>query len=1048
MNLSKLAIEKRAVTLAFVLILLLWGISVFFNISRREDPEITIRASLLMTLWPGAEVEKIEQLVTRPLEIAIKEITEVKTITSDSRVGISSIIIKLMDSVKNPDEIWNKVRAKIQRVEPYLPEGCQTPDLNTDFGEVAVMVLAMYQVPAPGQDKIHKKYTMREMDDMLKELEDVIQEIPMVGKISKHGIQKEVIYVEADAQDWGQLAISAKNLIALIQKHNSIAPGGNISSSDLNYTIKPSGEFLHHEHIKSVVIGSKDGAPIHLGDLNLHVDRRYAEPKDQYCRFVSPGLTLESKKCDCLILSFAMRSGYNVVELGKVVRSRLQEISHTLFPPDIRIEVVNDIPSQVSSSIYNFLNNLWQAIVLVIGVALVIIGVRVSIIMATAIPLSIITAIACMSLFDVVLEQCSIASLIIALGMLVDNAVIVSDNVLRLMEKGIPKKEACWRGAQELFVPVLTSTLTTVAAFLPMLLIPDDTGEYIRSLPIMVTCTLMISLLVAMTVTPVMCFLLLKEKKGEPDSDRKQTKIITTGVLGKYATILQWSLSHKSYVFCISGILLIASLCLIPLIGTAFFPKDLRNQFWIEIELPSGSSIAHTGRIVDQVEDILLQKGMGLFHGKKVQRFQNAVCYLGQSGPRFFLSIDEEPPRPHYAQIMVNTTSKKYTDSFIQEVQLAVKEIAGARVVVRPLNMGPPVRTPICFRVRGYDPDILLSLAQEIQKHLEKIEGTYLAHNSWGNHSYQIAIDIDQDAANLAGISNMDVAHALYGYFSGITMTIYREDRHQIPVVLRVRPDQRKNLDYLDYLYLEGEYGKVPLNAVAKVDLKLRPALIQRRNLLRTIEVKSFLEEGYLASKVVREMIPVLKEKISFPPGYIWDIGGEYEETSISQKNVAKALEISLFLILLTLVVQFNSFAKPLIILSTLPMSLIGALFGVWISGWPLAFMPVLGIVSLGGVVVNNAIILIDFIQVSVANGNPLYESIICAGQQRMRAIMITTFTTVGGFIPLAVSGGPLWEGMAYVMIFGLLSSTLLTLILIPLVFMLFVEKFKMKVLD
>lgn len=1048
MNISKLAMEKRPITLAFVLIFLAWGISAFFTISRREDPAITIRGSLLTTFWPGAEVEKVEQLVTRPLEIAIKEVSEIEKITSNTSIGVSSITVKILDNVKNPHEVWNRVRAKIQSVEPFLPEGCQKPDLNTDFGEVAVIVLAMYQTPLPGQNKIPEanRYTMREMDDMLKELEDVIQEIPMVGKISQYGLQNEVIYIETDAREWGQMAVDARKLTALLQQHNSIAPGGNISTSYLNYSIKPSGEFLNHEHIKSVVVSSKNGVPIHLGDLNLKIDRRYIEPKDKYCRFVSPDCAMEGKKCDCLILSMTMRPGYNVVELGKVVRAKLKQACESLLPPDIKIDIVNDIPRQVSSSINNFLNNLWQAIALVVGISILIIGVRISIIMATAIPLSIIVSIGSMTLFDVALEQCSIASLIIALGMLVDNAVVISDNVLRLMEKGIPKKEACWRGAQELFVPALTSTLTTIAAFLPMLLIPDMTGEYIRSLPIVVSSTLTISLFVAMTVTPVMCFLFLEEKKGLSCSEQElqHPEISTQGILGKYALVLEWSFSHKACVFSISGILFLASLGMIPFIGTAFFPKDLRNQFWIEVELPAGSSIEHTYRITQQVEDILLEKGETIIRGKKVQRFKNSISYVGHFGPRFFLSIDEEPPRPHYTQIMVNTTSKNYTEAFLEEVHAKTKEIAGARIIVRALVMGPPVKTPISLRIRGYDPDVLFSLAQEVQKHLEKLPGTEHVHNSWGNRAYQLAIDIDQDAANLAGISNIAVANALYGYFSGITMTTYREDRHQIPVVLRVKPEQRQNLDYLDYLYMEGENGKVPLNAIAKIDLKLKLASIQRRNLLRTIEVNSFLEPGYLSSKILSQIMPVLKEKITFPPGYLWEIGGENEETSTSQKNVARALQISLFLIFLTLVIQFNSFAKPLIILLTLPMSLIGALFGIWISGWPLAFMPILGIVSLGGVVVNNAIILIDFIQSSVLQGNPLQKSLVCAGQQRMRAIMITTLTTIGGFIPLAISGGPLWEGMAYVMIFGLASSTLLTLILIPLVYLVFVEKFKM----
>lgn len=1052
MNVPQFALERRIITLSIATVLVIWGIAVYFSMSRREDPEIVMRVAQLVTVWPGAEVSKIEQLVTRPLEMAIKEVSEVDEIESNSRVGISSIIVRLLPSVEETDIVWTKIRAKIQRVQPDLPDGCLTPDFNTEFGDVVVMILALYQTPLPDQQTITHPYTMRQMNDFLKDVEDQIQEIPMVSKIDKYGLQKEIIYIEADAREWGQLALSAGDLTKILQSRNIIAPGGVISTANVDYNLQPSGEFLNTDQIGSVLIATKNGVPIRLSDLNFNISRRYEEPSSKYVRYCSPTYPSNERRCPCVILGFSMRSGFNVVKLGEEVERKIQAMQANQLPRDLRLEIVSNIPNRVSESVSEFIENLWEAMLIVVFVAFIIIGWRGAVIMATAIPISIVVAIGSMSLFHVDLEQCSIAALIIALGMLVDNAVVISDNVIRLMDLGVPKKEACWRGANELFIAVLNSTLTTVAAFLPMLTIPGDTGRYIRGLPIVVCSTLMISLVVAMTITPMMCYILLPdrrkpnpsgmgEQKPNPRGDGEQNQEefphepIATGILGYYGRIMNWCLDHKTIVVLLAFVLLIGSIALLPIIGTAFFPRGLRNQFVIEADLPAGSSITNTDHVVYEIEKILLKHNCIQKNGNTIERFKNSVAYIGMSGPRFFLSITQQPPKTYYAQMMVNMTSKLYTDQFIHDIQPDLNQITGARVIIRPLSMGPPIVNPICIRVKGGDPEVLLSLAQRMEKYLEKIPGTEQVNNSWGTQSYQLAVAVDEDSANLAGVSNLGIANTLYGYFNGIPLTTYREDRHQISIVLRVKPEQRNNLDYLDYLYVEGRHGKVPLNAVAKVTPEWQVALIQRKELIRTIEVCSFVKEGYLSNKISQQAMEVFDKEVPLPPGYSREVGGESEKTSESQSDLMQALAIALVLIALPLIFQFNSLWKTAIIFITMPLALIGALPALLVSGWPLGFMPILGIVSLCGVVVNNAILLLDFIDTSIVHGVPLRTSLICCGQIRMRPIFITVLTTIGGFVPLALFGGPLWEGMAYVMIFGLLISTFLTLIIIPVVF-------------
>ncbi len=1045
MNMPKFAVYRGTITIAVSAVLMLVGIQVFFNMPRREDPEIVVRQANLLTLWPGAPAEKMEQLITRPLELAIKEVAEIKEIKSDSRVGVSSIVIETIDEVQEIDVIWSKIRAKIDLVKTSLPSGAQAPNLNTDFGDVSAMVFAVYQVPWGKEKKITRPYSMRELDDMLKDIEDALQEIPMVGKIEKFGLQKEVIYLETDAQDWGQLSISSKELASILDSRNIIAPGGTISTNNKEFSVKPSGEFITPSQIQSVVIGVNGDIPVHLKSINLAVSRRYEEPPLVSTQYFSP----ESGRTSCVVISFSMRSGYNIVKMGELVRKKLALISQSLLPPDLKIKIICDTPTLVNSSISDFLSNLWQAVVIVLLVALVMIGWRASLIMATAIPLTMISVFVFMPIFKVELEQMSIASLIIALGMLVDNAIVISDNILRHIRMGLSRKEAAWKGTMELSVPVFTSTLTTVAAFLPMLLIPSGGGEYIRSLPIVVSATLLTSFFVAMTITPFMSSLMLKEtEEGSFVSAEENQKVITTGLMGYYGKFITWCLDHKGITLTTITLVFLGSLLLVPIIGSAFFPKGIRNQFVIDVNLPAGSSIEQTTQVVRTLEEILLseskeKEGEGEKEGE--HRLKNTLSYIGKGGPRFYISLNQENQRPYYAQMVVSTTSKWKTAAYVKAFSERIaREVSGAEILIRTLDMGPPLTYPLVVRAKGNNVEELYSIAKKIEAQMREEPGTLNVHNSWGSKSYQLSVDIDEETANLAGVNNLEVAKTLYGYFSGMPLTSYREGRHTIDVVLRVKPEQRQSLKYLDGLYVEGKNGKIPINAVAKVYPTWQMAKISRRDLIRTIEVRARVADGYLSNNVMRNLISRMN-KLSLSPGYKLEIGGEYEETQESQANMSHSLSISLLLIILVLIIQFNSFLKPLIILLTVPLALIGAFLGLLISGWPLGFMPMLGIVSLAGVVVNNAIVLIEFIENALLQGVGLRTAVVSSGQLRMRPILLTTFTTVGGFIPLALSGGPLWEGMAYVIIFGLLVSTVLTLVIVPTLFTLFAENFGMK---
>jgi len=1055
-NLPRFALGHRAIVLAAALIAMLVGVATFLEMSRREDPEIVIRVCKVVTRWPGATAEDVENLVTDPLEEAISEIDEVAEITSESRVGLSIISVELSDAVADTDQSWDEVRAKVQNARGALPRGCYPPYVNSDFGDVYVVLLALYQVPLASGEPITHPYTARELEVLADRISDELETIESVGRVVVEGVQEEVIYVETASADWARIGLTSSELVNLLEARNIIAPGGSIETSEGSFAVHPTGAFQDVSGLGDVLVGRLEGrAPVRLRDLDaLDLSRRYREPPERLLRFNSP--TVE--QAPCLALAVTMKDGYNVVELGSEVEERVEQLMATVVPPDVRITRVNDLPRQVQSAVHQFTSNLWQAILIVLLVSWLMMGTRPALIMAAAVPLCMLSATALMPLFGVELERASIASLIVALGMIVDNAIVVSDNSVRLLREGKPRDEAMARGAHDLAIPVLTSTLTTVGVFAPMILIPGNVGEYVRSLPIVVAATLLISFLVAMCVTPILGDFLL----GRSGSERRVPGAVLLGWLGKpfaavrkrrrdarasgprYDRLAGWCLAHKAPTLGFAVLALLGSVSLIPAIGTQFFPPAYRDQVFIDVWLPEGAGIQQANETCRRVEEVILSAGLDPDSGE--QRVVNTVSFVGYGGPRLMLVSHPEPQRANYAHVVVNTSDPQVSEPLAQSLAPLLRQLPGTRIEVRLAELGPPVDHPVEFRLSGPGAGVLREQAERMVTAFAETPGTLGAFSDWRNDSYQLEIQIDDDAANLAGVTNAHVADTLHSLLSGAYLTTYREGDHQVPVILRARRADREDLARLDGVSVNGLAGKVPLSSLAEVIPTWQPSVIARRDRIKTVTVGSQVQPGYLANDVAAAIRPKLEALLQgLPSDYRLAEAGEQEETTTSLRHLRTALTSGLLLIVLILVAQYNSLLKPFVILSTLPLALSGALLGLYVTGWPLGFMAGMGIISLFGIVINNAIVLIDFIQSQVREGMPLREATVTAGRIRMRPILLTALTTIGGLLPLGLFGGPLFAPLAWAMLFGLATSTLLTLFVIPTVFVLFAERFKMR---
>ena len=1036
MNLSRFALNNRPIVLAFVSVLFVVGLYNFSTMPRREDPVITIRDALVVTSWPGATATKVEELITDPLERVIAEISEVKTVESISRVGLSVIQVSAADSVTDTDQVWDEVRAKVGPLQHLLPSGAQM-SVNSDFGDVYEIVFAISQTPVTGKTSIERNYGPRQLELFAELIEDEVGLIDSVAHVDFWGVQPERIYVEVDSADWAKINVTASQLKQIFEARNIVQPGGELDTTYSRFAINPTGEFTHVSQMNDLVVRRVEGnLPVRLGDLPIRIDRRYEEPPRTLTRLTRPGIAHQPS----LILGISMKTGDNVVEMSQAVDRVIHRLREQRLPPDIELTRVNDLPRQVDSRILGFLTNLIQGVMIVLAIGLLVMGWRPALIMASAIPISMLCAFAIVPHFGVQLEQFAIASLIISLGMVVDNAIVVSDNAFRLIREGTPKIEAITRGTQELAIPILIATLTTIFAFMPMLTITGDVGEYIKSLPIVVSATLACSFFVAMLVTPIMCDWLLKVP---PSQDTEKSENLSL----RYERIIGWCLEHKGIVLgSVFGIFLF-SLLLIPVIGSQFFPAGLRNQIFVKVWLPEGSPIAATSKVAEQVEQILVDLSPIEENGETTQRLSNVVTFIGTGGPRIMLTQEPEYDYPYYAFLLVNTTDSKYTADYAREIRLEIGKLHQARVTADLYMLGPPIRDPLAFRLSGPDSKILRHMAREMVLIFKQNPSTLTPYSNWGAPGYQVRVKIDPYAANLAGVSNADVALTIKTLLSGAHLTNYREGDHLVPVMLRTLREMRENLNDLSGIFVNGANGKVPLDSVAEVIPTLEPAVIARRNMLPTITVGSRIDENVLANNVAGQIKPQLEQMLeTLPTGYFLENGGEQEETDKALVQVVRAVGIAMLLITLVLIIQYNSFLKPQIILLAVPLGLIGVAIGLLVTGWAMGFMAMLGALALAGIVINNAVILIDFIEKNVADGQSLRNAVTTAGQVRMRPIILTTLTTIGGLLPLSLFGGALWAPMTNGMIFGLIFSTGLTLIVVPTIYVLFVENFNMKI--
>ena len=1017
MNLTKFALERRTVTGTLIAVLIFAGIGAYFDAPRQMDPGFIIRTAMITTYFPGASPERVEQLITDPIEKVVQEIPQLDWVNSESRTGVSVIYVNVREEFKDMRPIWDDLRRKVDSVEPNLPEDITGPIVNDEFGDVYPILFSM----------TGDGFSYMELKDIADDLRDELLRIKSVAKVDIIGAQEERLFVEYDNALLSRIGMTPDFLKDALQQRNIIQPGGEIDVANETIALEPSGNFSSVEELRRNVIRlPRSEELVYLEDI-VDIYRGYVDPPEGLVRIEGkPGLTL----------AVSMAEGGNLIALGNELQGFFQYIQEQ-YPHGVEFYQTYFQPAQVDQKVSDFVESVVQAVAIVLIVMLLSLGLRTGLVVATLVPVTMIIAMWAMSVFDIQIDQMSLAALIIALGLLVDNAIVVSESIMVRMGAGEDGVSAALAATAELKVPLLIASLTTSAAFLPIRLAESAVGEYTGVLFSVVTITLLISWVLALTMIPLLCVRFLKPKPVEEPFDSAFYRLYRGTILAILRRpVLSITLAIVGFV---------AGMQLYTLVPQVFFPTQANNFFVAEFTFPPGTSIRTTESMV---------KDMGSFIERELTETEDRegvthwASFISTTPPRFNLGYNPNAPRPRFSETMVNTTNAEIVPSIMKRLEHYVTEhYPDVRPHVRPLGNGPPVAKPIEVRISGKDVERTFEIADTVKQWLNERTDTRNVGDDWGPRVKKMVIDVSEDRARRAGITNEDVATSLQTFLSGYETTQYREDDKTIPIVLRSVAEGRRNIDRLATLSVFSQDGSsVPLTQVAAAHLQWESSEILRRDLYATITVDSDVVAGVTAFDVIAELEPWLEEqKEQWGIGYRYEFGGEVEGSGKANASIADKLPIAGMVILMLLVWQFNSLRKPVIVLATILFALVGVAIGlvtVHFAGLPggyFGFMTLLGIVSLAGIVINNGIVLIDRIDIEMnENGLSPPHAVIQAAQQRFRPIILTTATTIASLVPLYAGGEAMWQPLAIAIMFGLAFSTMLTLGFVPLMYSLF----------
>ncbi|MEN9559568.1 MAG: hypothetical protein RLZZ502_779 [Pseudomonadota bacterium] len=999
-NLTALALRYRQITLFFILAIAIAGASAYFKLGQREDPDFTFRAMVIRAVWPGATAEQMDAQVTDRIERKLQEVPYYKWTRSFSKPGETTVILELLDTApsKEVPHIWYQVRKKMGDIKTSLPSETLGPFFNDEFGDVFGSIYAF----------TGEGYSLAELKKIVEDVRQRLVRVPNIAKIELIGAQSEKIFLDISPQKLAVFNLDANTLIAQLSAQNLVTPAGSIEGGQMQLPVRVSGQLLNLQAVRELPV-QVAGRTLRLGDL-AEVRRGFSHPP-------APGeYSMRFQGQPAIGLAIAMKSDGDVLKLGEDLKTSMSEIEKAL-PAGVRFGQVSDQPKIVKNAVGTFTQSLVEAILIVLAVSFLSLGVRTGLVVALTIPFVIAATFLAMQYFKIDLHRISTGALIIALGLLVDDAIIAVEMMARKLEEGLSKLQAATYAYTSTAFPMLTGTLIMAAGFLPIATAKSATGEYTIAIFQVVVIALLISWLAAVVVTPMLGMLLLKDKM-QGHHDVFDTRFYR-GLRGAVA----WCIHHKWLTIALTVATLVIGGMGMGLTQKQFFPTSDRSEFLVELWLPEGASVSATEAEAKRVEAILA-------NDKDVQSY---VTYVGNGSPRFYLSLDQQLLRTNFAQIIGLTKDSKTAIAVKSRLQAAFeREFPNVRGRAFLVPLGPPVNYPIIFRVIGADMDALKNIAEQVAEKIRQNPHTRNVNVDWGDRVPALKVQIDQDKARALGVNTATISRTLGSAVTGGSIGTYREGDQLLDLVLRAPQALRQDPAQLGEMMIASSTGRfVPLKQVASIQTVLEEPIIWRRSRELTLTARADIVAGVQAPDVAMQIDPTLADiRKTLAPGTRIEVGGAYEENVKAQSSIGAGVPFAFALVFTMLMLQLRTFSASLMVLITFPLGIIGVAAALLIFNQPLGFVANLGIIALAGMIMRNTVILVQQIEHNKESGMPQTEAILDASIRRFRPISLTAAAAVLAMVPLARS--ILWGPMAYAIMGGLIVATLLTVLFVP----------------
>lgn len=1016
----KWCVEHKSIVILLCAAVLVFGFGMYPFMEMQENPQVSSPIATVQCVYPGAAPEDVEKDIIKPLEDHIDEIADIKSVESYCMDSVGVVKVELEDM--SDDKIskkWDELKDKVDDAQTELPDSAYEPEVETDFTSSYGLILGISS----------NDYSYEQLNDVADSLRDELKIVDGVKAVDIDGEIAQQISVDLDLNRLQQYGLSLSDIGTYLQARNINIPGGNLELGSAKVPVQISGEYGSVEEIGNTIIGmsTDSGNTVHLRD----VADIYKTDGDTSMR-----ATVNNEKGVLVGVKFA--DGENIPHITERLNGIIEDFEATELYKGMHLTRIIDQSVYINDALDLLNSNLFSAVLLVLIVILIAMGVRSAVIVALPIPIVIATVFAYMDLTDIPLHQVSIMSLIISLSLLVANGIVSNDNMNVYLDRGEDRMTACTKGVKEVAVPILTSTLTTIASFLPLAMMDGSEGKFVKTLPILVSVALAASYVTSLTIVPAMGHRLLLDKKQKEERKKKHKPVLQGKGTAIYESILKKCLKLPLTTILVFVVIFTASLFIIPTLKVQLFPPVEREQYVVDVTLKEGSTTDKTAEVVSQICGILDEDDTVTSYASEI----------GTGFMKYYVTFMPNQQASNRAQILVNG-SRDEIDALEDKI---ARRIPAAIVNIKQLEIALPVDHTIEVRISGDDVDTLLSLAEQVKDKMRGIEGSKNIEDNFGSYGYKLSVNVNEEKANMVGITNYEVAQIVRTAVNGTEITSLKQediDKDSLPVVMKLPDEQTEDSTALGSIFITSTVTgqNVPLKQIADISTEKSLSKIMRRDGQRAITVGMFVQDGYESDEVLAQVQDKMAE-IDLPEGYSLAYGGEKENRTDALNSMIAPTIIAFVIIYIIIVFQFGDLIKPLIIMGTIPLSFIGVIWGLKIMDYPIGFMALLGAISLMGVVVNNGIVILDYIDLLVKQSGKIKESIIEASVTRLRPIMVGMVTTVISLIPMVVTGGPLWAPMASSILFGMLVSSVLTMLVIPCAYYLTVRRKEKKYAD